>query len=264
MSVSNLEVRPEHLNPHDVVTYSRCPHEMELVHARRASLHTTTPTTVCTPSGVVPLRHSPLFLPPASPLSVNDGPLDIFEGDRLIYRDEGESGLPVLFPPEQVDADPSLRRHGVNLIDDELGFSGRPDLVVRRADRTVFPVEYKATHLFVDYHDPRLGHHGRMFDVIQAIAECRLVQAVLGVRPKYGVVWYGDQAGGGQREGWVQVPYGDSEERWLRAALMQIRADRERPPVPAERNCASCEPNREGLCPFAAARYAGPQGPVVG
>ena len=28
--------------------------------------------------------------------------------------------------------------------------------------------------------------------------------------------------------------------------------------VPAERNCGSCEPNAEGLCRFAAARYEGP------
>ncbi|MFI5414766.1 MAG: hypothetical protein ACHQ16_03750, partial [Candidatus Lutacidiplasmatales archaeon] len=58
-------------------------------------------------------------------------------------------------------------------------------------------------------------------------------------------------AGDGQREGWVEVAYGESEEHWLRAALVQIRADPVRAPVPAERNCAGCEPNREGRCRYA-------------
>jgi hypothetical protein len=257
MSVSNLELRPEHLNPHDLVTYSRCPHEMELTHARRASLHGT-PSVVCTPPNTVPERHSPLFTPPAGHLVVNEGRLDVFAGDRLIYLDEGEDDLPLLFSAEQIAPDPALRRHGVNLIDDELGFSGRPDMVVRRADGAVFPVEYKSTHVFSGFHDAHLESHGRTFDVLQSIAECRLVHATLGVRPRFGVVWYGDEAGGGRREGWVQVPYGDPEEHWLRAALLQIRNDHVRPPVPAERNCASCEPNREGLCRFASTHYERP------
>ncbi|MCI4317570.1 MAG: hypothetical protein L3J96_03450, partial [Thermoplasmata archaeon] len=215
MSVNTLEVRPEHLTPHDLVTYSRCPHEMELTRARRASLHSGVLTTACTPADVVPTRHSPLFSPPTAHLVVNEGPLDVFAGDRLIYVDEGEEGVPMLFPPEQIQPDPLLRRHGINLIDDELGLSGRPDLVIRRADGSVFPVEYKATHLFIGLHEAHLETHGRSFDVLQSIAECRLLQAALGVRPKFGVVWYGDQSGSGEHEGWVQVPYGDPEEHWL-------------------------------------------------
>jgi hypothetical protein len=263
MSVSNLELRPEHLNPHDLVTYSRCPYEMELTRARRASQRPGASATVCTPPDVIPNRHSPLFSPPAGHLVVNDGPLDVFAGDRLIYADEGEEGVPMLFSPEQVAPESAFRRHGANLVDDELGLSGRPDLVVRRADGSVFPVEYKSTHLFVGYHDAHFESHGRSFDVLQAIAECRLVHATLNVRPGFGVVWYGDQSGSGAHEGWIQIPYGEAEEHWLRAALTQIRSDRTRAPVPAERNCSGCEPNRDGLCRYAAARYLTGSGPGV-
>ena len=127
-------------------------------------------------------------------------------------------------------------------------------MVVARADGGLVPIEYKATHLFVGFHEA----HGRPFDSVQAIAECRLVHAAFGRRPAYGIVLYGDASGDGQREGWVEVPYGDAEERWLSVALKQIREDRVRAPVPAERNCAGCEPNGQGRCLYAAARYEGP------
>jgi hypothetical protein len=81
-----------------------------------------------------------------------------------------------------------------------------------------------------------------------------------GQRPSCGIILYGDVAGEGQHEGWVVVPYGEAEERWLRAAIAQIRADGTRAPVPAERNCTHCTPNKEGFCRFAAARYV--QGPT--
>lgn len=251
MSAPLLTVAPEHLTPHDLVTYSRCPHEMELVHALRLSHLSGTPAVARTPLDVVPERHSPLFAPSTAHLVVNEGRLDIGVGDRLVYRDEGEDDLPFLFPPERTQVDARFLRHGMNLVDEELGLSGRPDFIVRRANGTLVPIEYKSTHLFVGFHEA----HGRVFDVIQAVAECRLVEAVTGERPPMGIVLYGDAAGRGSHEGWVEVPYGDSEGRWIRAAVAQIRADRIRPPVPAERNCAGCEPNRDGHCRFAAARY---------
>jgi len=244
----------EHLTPHDLVTYSRCPHEMEL---HRLHRHPGGPPllsdTLALPMAP-PDRHSPLFLPALPRITVREGRLDLFPSDTLVYVDEGEDDLPMLFPPEQVRPDPVYRRHGVNLIDDEFGLSGRPDLIVRRANGVAYPVEYKSTHLFVGYHEA----HGRAFDVLQAIAECRLVHATSGIRPSFGVILYGDANGDGGREGWVEVGYGDSEEHWLRAALAQIRADHARAPVPSERNCAGCEPNRESLCPSAAVPYAGP------
>jgi hypothetical protein len=254
MDSGSLVLRPEHLTPHDLVTYSRCPFEMEVLRARRASLHSPTAVPACTPADVIPERHSPLFSPPLVHLVVNDGRLDLLPHDTLVYEDEGEEDLPVLFAPEQVRPDPRFQGHGGNLLDDELGLSGRPDYIVRRADGSLYPIEYKATHLFTGYHES----HGRAFDAIQAIAECRLVHAATGVRPTHGVVLYGDVAGDGQHEGWVEIPYGASEEHWLRAALTQIRSDRIRPPVPAERNCSGCEANRDGLCRYAAARYDGP------
>jgi hypothetical protein len=254
MDAGTLLPRIEHLTPHDLVTYSRCPHEMELERARRASLHSTVPVHACTPPGVVANRHSPLFTPPAGHTIVEDGRLDLEPSDLLVYEDDGEDDLPVLFSPEHVRPDPRFHAHGENLVDEEWGLSGRPDLVVLRRDGTLFPIEYKSTHLFTGYHES----HGRAFDLIQAIAECRLVHVATGRRPAFGVVLYGDVAHDGAREGWVRVPYGDAEEHWLKAALVQIRTDRTRAPVPAERNCAGCEANRDQLCPYAAARYEGP------
>ena len=248
-----VSVPLEHLNPHDLVTYSRCPHEMELARARHLSMLHGNVVVARTPLGVVPLHHSPLLPPPTAGVKVVEGRLDVFTGDTLVYEDEGEDELPVLFPPEHVHIDPAFHGHGSTLIDPELEIAGRPDLIVRRADGSLFPIEYKSTHLFVGYHEA----HGRTFDVIQAIAECRLVHATSGVRPKHGIILYGDAAGSGEREGFVEVPYGDAEEHWLRYALKQVRSDPERAPVPSERTCTSCEPNRDGLCRYASVGFNG-------
>jgi hypothetical protein len=250
----------EHLTPHDLVTYSRCPHELELLHARHASLVTGRSIAPRTPADVVPLNRSPLFSPPNLGVVVNDGRLDVAPDDRLVYEDEGETTLPILFASDRIQLDPRYRGPNATLIDSDLGFSGRPDYVFRRRDGEYVPVEYKSTHLFVGYHES----HGRVFDIIQAIAECRLVQVAFGQRPSRGVILYGDVAGEGQHEGWVVVPYGEAEERWLRAAIAQIRADGTRAPVPAERNCTHCAPNRDGLCRFAAARYGEGPTPLSG
>lgn len=245
------EARVEHLTPHDLVTYSRCPHEMELQRARHLSVVTGSPQVAVTPRDVVPLHQSPLFSPPLGHPKVCEGRFDVFAGDRLIYVDEGEDDLPVLFSPEQTALDPAFRQHGGTLHDDAFGLSGRPDMIVRKIRGELVPIEYKSTHLFVGYHEA----HGRAFDAIQVIAECRLVEAVTGRRPPYGVVLYGDVAGDGLREGWVEIPYGESEEHWLRAALAQIRGDPLRAPVPLEKTCSGCEPNRLGLCPFSATHF---------
>ncbi len=249
----------EHLTPHDLVTYFRCPHELELAHLRRSTAAAPTGAApvalaVRTPPDVVPLRRSPLEPPSTASLVFNEGRLDVFPTDALVYEDAGEEEeLPVLFAPGQVQPDPAFQRHGGNLVDDELGLSGRPDFILRRAGGVVVPLEYKGTHPFHDLH----GTHGRTFDVIQMLAECRLVEAVTGRRPPYGILLYGDVAGEGVHEGWFQIPYGDREAGWMRYALATVRQDAVRPPVPAERNCASCPPHRDGLCRYAAARYDG-------
>ncbi|MGP8078740.1 MAG: hypothetical protein ACLQD8_06575 [Thermoplasmata archaeon] len=240
----------EHLTPHDLVTYFRCPHEMELGRAHRFRTVGGPLGPVRTPLDVVPLRHSPMFAPPNGHLTVNEGRLDIAGRDRLVYEDPGEDDLPVLFPPDQVHLDVRFSNGHSTFTDLEWGLAGRPDLVIQREDGSFVPVEYKETHLFVGYHEA----HGRLFDTVQAVAECRLVEVAFGRRPPFGIVLYGDAAGDGLREGWVQIPYGDAEERWLKVALAQVRSDPTRAPVPAERNCAACEPNSAGLCRFAAAR----------
>ncbi len=249
------DLRPlEHLTPHDLVAYFHCPHEMELGRAAREARRSGASVDACTPPGVVPLRHSPMFSPPLHDIEVVPGRLDLGPEDVLVYEDDGEDDLPVLFPPERVRKDPRFTSGPGTLHDAELGFAGRPDLVIARPHGTLVPLEYKSTHLFLGYHEA----HGRIFDTVQAIAECRLVEAAFGVRPPYALILYGDRGGDGEREGFVKIPYTDAGAHWLRAALLQIRADRTRAPVPMERNCAGCEPNGEGRCPFAAARYEGP------
>ncbi len=246
------QLRPlEHVTPHDLVTYSRCPHEMALLHARHASLLTGQPVAARTPADVVPLRRSPLFTPPNLGVIVNDGRLDVAPDDRLVYEDDGEEDLPIMFADEQIHLDARYRPPNATLMDATIGLSGRPDFVIQRGNGEFVPVEYKSTHLFAGYHES----HGRTFDVIQALAECKLVHAAFARRPSHGIILYGDVAGDGEHEGWVQIPYGDAEERWLRAAITQIRTDDTQAPVPAERNCASCAPNKDGLCRYAAARY---------
>lgn len=250
-SAAELE---ERLTPHDLVAYFRCPHEMELEKARRARTPAGELGPVRTPEDVVPLRHSPLLLPPLGSSRVLEGRIDFGERDRLVYLDEGEDDLPVLFPPENVRLDARYLGSHANLHDPALGLTGRPDMVVLLANGTPVPVEYKATHLFVGYHTA----HGRLFDAVQAIAECRLVEVAFGRRPSHGIVLYGDAAGSGLHEGWVEVPYGEAEASWLKVAMSQVRSDAVRAPVPAERTCGGCEPNAEGLCRYAAARYEGP------
>lgn len=254
MLQSPVPLAREHLTPHDLVAYFHCPHEMELTRVERASRLQGNAMVARTPLDVVPLRHSPIFAPPLAEVEVVPGRLDLSPLDRLVYEDEGEDDLPVLFPPEQVHYDNRFRSGPGNLVDDELGFAGRPDLVVERPHDALVPIEYKSTHLFVGYHEA----HGRLFDTVQAIAECRLVQTAFGRRPPYAIILYGDKAGDGEREGYVKIPYTDSGEHWLRAALMQIRADTVRAPVPNDRNCAGCGPNGDGACRYAAARYEGP------
>ena len=241
----------EHLSPHDIVTYFRCPHEMELHRAQHLSWRTGQAVLPLTPTGTPPSGHSPLTAPPGESANAQPGRLIIGVHDLLLYQDPDESGLPILFPPEQSHAHAFVRQHGATLMDPSWGLSGRPDLVVRRGDGQVFPVEYKETHLWEGYHEA----HGRFFDVLQAIAECRLVEAVWGAAPRFGVVYYGDAAGGGEREGWIEVPYGAPQRDWLQAAMTLIRADRIRAAVPAERNCEHCEPNRDGLCRYACGSF---------
>jgi hypothetical protein len=251
MSALSLAVAPaEHLSPHDVVTYFRCPFEMEVEHFRRR--HPGVAVVTRTPADVVPLRHSALAPPPGAHQPVEDGRLDIFPADRLVYEDSEEEGLPILFPSEQVAPEARLHAHGLTLLDDELGLSGRPDLVIRRGNGSYVPVEYKATHPFHGLHET----HGRAFDVIQLFLECRLVEAATGTRPATGILFYGDQAGDGAHEGFVEIPYGAVGDAWVRSAVRVVRDDPVRAPVPAERNCSRCAVHRDNLCRFAASPYS--------
>lgn len=205
-----------------------------------------------TPMGTPVAAHSPLGPPPGESSRAIPGRLLVGPHDQLVYEDPDEPGLPMLFAPEQNHARAFLRDRGPTLMDNSWGLSGRPDFVVRKGDGGIYPVEFKETHLWEGYQEA----HGRFFDLLQVIAECRLVEATWGTAPRLGIVYYGDTEGSGGREGTVEVPYGDAQRAWLLQALALIRADRVRAPVPAERNCNHCEPNRDGLCHYAKAGFS--------
>ncbi len=245
-----------HLSPHDIVTYFRCPQEMEIHRRQRESWRSGRPLGGILGAPGPGLLRSPLPPPPLDHLVVFQGRLDVFSGDTLIYEDPDERNLPILFPPAQNHAHAFLHDHSPLLHDPAWDLAGRPDLVIRRRDGSLVPVEYKETHLWERYHEV----HGRVFDVIQALAECRLVEATWQVRPRMGIVYYGDTQGDGTREGWMEIPYGDRERGWLEHALTQIRSDPERRPVPSDHTCPTCEVNRDGLCPSAKFRYEGLRG----
>lgn len=252
LATSSSTLPVEHLSPHDIVTYFRCPHEMELHRAQHLSWRTGQPVAARTPLGTPPSLHSPLGPPPGESSNAMQGRLIVSIHDQLVYEDPDETGIPALFPSEQNHAKAFLRDHGPTLMDNSWGLSGRPDLVVRRGDGSYYPVEFKETHLWEGYHEA----HGRFFDILQVIAECRLVEATWGAAPRAGVVYYGDTEGSGERQGTVEVPYGEPQRAWLQRAMTLIRADRIRAPVPAERNCNHCEPNRDGLCKYAQAGFS--------
>ena len=131
----------EWLTPHDLVTYFRCPHEMELVRSEHLRANGGPVPSVRTPADVVPLRHSPLFAPPLGHLVVNEGRLDLTEKDILVYEDEGEDDLPMLFPPERVRPDVRFGGGHATLSDPVLAMRGRPDLIIQRGDGSLIPVE---------------------------------------------------------------------------------------------------------------------------
>ncbi|HEV8049253.1 MAG TPA: hypothetical protein VGP88_01535, partial [Thermoplasmata archaeon] len=106
----------EHLTPHDLVTYSRCPHEMELHRSERASQLAGSPVAPKTPIGTRPEARSPLFSPPGHSVQVFEGRIDFGPLDRLVYVDAGERGLPVLFAPEHTEPEPKLAGRNGTLV----------------------------------------------------------------------------------------------------------------------------------------------------
>src|SRR5258708_12840119 len=112
MSAANLTAPPTgllHLPPHDLVTFSRCPLEMELLHRRREAQRT---STTAAPIGRVSavLRQSPMFAPSSAHVRVVDGRLYLAPHDPLVYAAEGAEALPILFPPKRVPPHPPLPR----------------------------------------------------------------------------------------------------------------------------------------------------------
>jgi len=138
----------------------------------------------------------------------------------LSRRWAAEAGLP---RGRLVSVD--LERHGLAapaLVDPELGLTGRPDALLETR-RGWVPVEIKSGEA---PDQPHASH------VLQLMAYCRLVHAVYGRRPPYGILKY---AGGA-----FKVPYSRQAEEALRRAVRSMRALGADVPDRSHRDPARC------------------------
>lgn len=111
------------------------------------------------------------------------------------------------------------------LVDPELNLTGKPDLLLETR-RGWVPVEIKAGSA------PARPHAAH---VQQLTAYCRLVHAVHGRRPAYGILKYADQA--------IELAYTRQAESRLRRLISRIRAQAQTLPDRSHRapaRCAAC------------------------
>ena len=108
-----------------------------------------------------------------------------------------------------------------------LMLTGKPDYVVRSADGSLIPVEFKSSKAPVKPYD---GH------VMQLIAYCALVEDHFGKRPTHGIIRYEDKS--------FDVDYTNFLEEELLATLEEMRWDIEDDDVPrsheAWQRCKNC------------------------
>lgn len=108
------------------------------------------------------------------------------------------------------------------MIDERLGLSGRPDLLVERRGGWV-PVEIKSGLAPVT---PYPSH------VLQLAAYCRLAEATYGRRPPYGILQYADRG--------YSLPYTRALETSLLRMMERIRAQGDRLPGRSHSEAARC------------------------
>jgi CRISPR-associated exonuclease Cas4 len=126
------------------------------------------------------------------------------------------------------------------MIDEGLGLSGRPDLVLETRGGCV-PVEIKSGKAPAT---PYLSH------VLQLAAYCRLAGATYGKRPSRGILQYADRG--------YSLPYTRALETRLLRTIERIRAQGDRLPRRSHEAAARC-----AACGFTSAcdqRLAVPQG----
>jgi CRISPR-associated exonuclease Cas4 len=126
------------------------------------------------------------------------------------------------------------------MIDERLGLSGRPDLLLETRGGWV-PVEIKSGQAPAT---PYLSH------VLQLAAYCRLAEVTYGRRPLYGIVQYADRG--------YSLPYTRALEANLLRGVERIRAEADRLPGRSHSEVARC-----AACGYSSAcdqRLASPQG----
>ena len=131
-------------------------------------------------------------------------------------------------------------RAALPMVDDLLGLSGRPDLLLETR-RGLVPVEIKSGKAPAA---PHLSH------VLQLAAYCRLAEATHGRRPRSGILQYADRG--------YSLPYTRALERSLLLMIGRIRAEAGRLPGRSHDEAARC-----ASCGYASAcdqRLAAPRG----
>lgn len=94
------------------------------------------------------------------------------------------------------------------LYSNHLGLVGRPDYLVRERDGSLTPVEVKSSNA---PYEPHEGH------LLQLAAYCLLVEENYGMRPRYGIIQYRNQA--------FAVEFTAELEEDLIAVLADMRED---------------------------------------
>jgi CRISPR-associated exonuclease Cas4 len=108
------------------------------------------------------------------------------------------------------------------MIDETLGLSGRPDLVLEMREGWI-PVEIKSGKA------PAMPH---LSHVLQVAAYCRLAEVTCGRRPGRGVLQYADHG--------YSLPYTRALETRLRRTIERIRAQGDRLPIRSHEEAARC------------------------
>lgn len=126
------------------------------------------------------------------------------------------------------------------MVDEALGLSGRPDLLVETRQGRI-PVEVKSGKAPAA---PHLSH------VLQLAAYCRLAEVTYGVRPRSGILQYADRG--------YSLPYTRALDRNLRLKIGRIRSWADRLPGRSHDEAARC-----AACGYASIcdeRLAAPRG----
>lgn len=113
---------------------------------------------------------------------------------------------------------------GRTLRSDRYRLAGRPDLLRRRPDGAVIPIELKSRPA------PRRGPYAS--HRLQLAAYCLLVEEETGSPPPYGVLRYAD--------GQVEVPWDRAARTELFGVLAEVRRPYDGRALPAPAKCAGC------------------------